>query len=159
MAGLVAVLPLFVVMAAQGQITEVNPSGVSGVKGTVSIPNPDDPNDPRVLTVDANTSWKVVGQEGKATGVVARFDFSASDQEGDGSPVYACNGVGGTLTSLVRVCLNELNGPNDDLDFPDELEDMITAFKDAAHNSLLAIGINEATYNTNTASGTTNDDG
>ena len=40
--GILAALPMFVVLAAQGQITEVNPSGISSVQSIVSLGEPDD---------------------------------------------------------------------------------------------------------------------
>jgi len=43
--GILAALPMFVVLAAQGQITEVNPSGISSVQGIVSVGDPDDSRD------------------------------------------------------------------------------------------------------------------
>lgn len=150
-AGLVGLLPMFVVLAAQGQITEVNPSGVSGVTGIVTIPNLVEPDKPTVLTVTANTSWKVVGKD-QTLNVLARFDFSASDNaDGDGSPDFACSGIGSSLTGLtglVTACLEKLDGPNNDL-LPQELEDMITKFGQAAHDGLMAIGIDEATLTLN----------
>ena len=51
--GLLAALPMFVVLAAQGQITEVNPSGISSVRGIVSV---GDPGDERELKIVAKTS-------------------------------------------------------------------------------------------------------
>ena len=56
-AGLLGMLPLFVALAAQGQITEVNPSGVSSVQGVVTVGGPEGE---RELKIIAKTSWKVI---------------------------------------------------------------------------------------------------
>jgi len=147
-AGLVGILPLFVVLAAQGQITEVNPSGVSGVTGTVSIdpdgPLPDGPLPPREVTITASTSWKVVGKKGVATGVVAKFDFTASDNEVEGSPVFTCTGVGASLSGLVAACQEKLTAA--ELDIGSGLGKIIADVKIGADAGLSAIGINEATW-------------
>ena len=47
--GILAALLMFVVLAAQGQITEVNPSGISSVQGIVSVGDPDDSRDLKIL--------------------------------------------------------------------------------------------------------------
>ena len=47
--GILAALPMFVVLAAQGQITEVKPSGIASVQGIVSVGDPDDSRDLKIL--------------------------------------------------------------------------------------------------------------
>ncbi|MED5568068.1 MAG: hypothetical protein VYE19_00205 [Chloroflexota bacterium] len=59
--GILAALPMFVVLAAQGQITEVNPSGISSVQGIGSVGDPDDSRD---LKIVAKASWKVINGQG-----------------------------------------------------------------------------------------------
>ena len=68
--GLLAALPMFVVLAAQGQITEVNPSGISSVQGIVSV---GDPGDERDLKIVAKTSWKLINGQGQERAVKASF--------------------------------------------------------------------------------------
>jgi len=68
--GLLAALPMFVVLAAQGQITEVNPSGISSVQGIGSV---GDPGDERDLKIVAKTSWKLINGQGQERAVKASF--------------------------------------------------------------------------------------
>ena len=69
-ADFVAVFPLFVVLAAQGQITEVNPSGVSGVQAIVTVGTGEDV---RELNINAKTTWKAVPGKGKNRAVNASY--------------------------------------------------------------------------------------
>lgn len=69
-AGFVAVFPLFVVLAAQGQITEVNPSGVSGVQAIVTVGTGEDV---RELNINAKTTWKAVPGKGKTVRLMQVF--------------------------------------------------------------------------------------
>ena len=144
-AGLVAVFPLFVVLAAQGQITEVNPSGVSGVHATVTV---GDADDPRKLSIDAKTTWKVVPGNGKNPAVNASFSFTVAEAEGDGSPIFVCKEGGGSLAGAVDRCIADLRAAEDD-DLA-ELIPMVEDFRDAALDGLDAFGIKPATYFNNT---------
>jgi len=69
-ADFVAVFPLFVVLAAQGQITEVNPSGVSGVQAIVTVGTGEDV---RELNINAKTTWKAVPGKGKTVRLMQVF--------------------------------------------------------------------------------------
>ena len=55
--GILAALPMVVDLSAQGQITEVNPSGIASVQGIVSVGDPDDSRDLKIVT---KASWKVI---------------------------------------------------------------------------------------------------
>ena len=142
-ADFVAVFPLFVVLAAQGQITEVNPSGVSGVQATVTVGE-----DERKLSIDAKTTWKVVPGEGKNPAVNASFSFSAAEAGGDGSPVFVCKEGGGSLAAAVDRCIDDLRAAEDE-DLT-ELIPRVEKFRDAALHGLDAFGIDPATYFTST---------
>ena len=79
--GLLAARTTNVGSAAPGQMTEVNPSGISRVQGIVSIGDPDEPRD---LKIVAYTSWKVINGQGQERAFKASFHFSAADREGEG---------------------------------------------------------------------------
>jgi len=144
-AGLVAVFPLFIVLAAQGQITEVNPSGVSGVQATVTV---EEGEDARQLNIDAKTTWKAVPGNGKNPGVNASFYFDVSEKEGDGSPIFVCKEGGQSLSDAVKRCIDDLEATGDSglAELVLKAED----FRDAALGGLGAFGINPATYSNNT---------
>ena len=147
-AALVAVFPLFVVLAAQGQITEVNPSGVSGVQATVSV---GEGEDERQLNINAKTTWKVLPGKGKNPAINASFSFSAAETGGDGSPVFVCKEGGPSLSGAVEKCIDDLRAAEDE-----DLADLIPRiedFRDAAVRGLVAFGINPATHSTTTGGG------
>ena len=144
--GLLAALPMFVVLAAQGQITEVNPSGISSVQGIVSVGDPGGQRDLKIVT---KTSWKVINGQGQDRAVKASFYFSASDTEGNGSPVFVCKEAGGSLSSLVEDCVEKLAGSDEDLA---GLGPKIAAFGKAAQETLGAFDLGATQH---TGSGTT----
>ena len=144
-AGLVAVFPLFVVLAAQGQITEVNPSGVSGVQATVTV---GEGEDERQLNINAKTTWKAVPGKGESPGVNASFFFDVSEKGGDGSPIFVCKEGGQSLSDAVKRCIDDLEASEDE-DLA-ELIPMVEKFKDAALDGLDAFSIDPATYSTST---------
>ena len=144
-AGLVAVFPLFVVLAAQGQITEVNPSGVSGVQAIVTVGTGEDV---RELNINAKTTWKAVPGKGKNRAVNASFSFSVAEAGGDGSPVFVCKEGGGSLAAAVDRCIDDLRAAEDE-DLT-ELIPRVEKFRDAALHGLDAFGIDPATYFTST---------
>ena len=109
---ILASLPMFVVLAAQGQITEVNPSGISSVQGIVSVGNPDDSRNLKIVT---KASWKVINGQGQERDVKTSFYFIAADTEGKGSPVFECQKEGGSLSRLVEDCVGKLDGAEEDL--------------------------------------------
>jgi len=110
--GILVGLPMFVVLAAQGQITEVNPSGISSVQGIVSVGDPDDSKDQKIVV---KASWKVINGQGQERAVKASFYFSAADTEGKESPVFKCREEGGSLSCLVEDCVGKLDGAEEDL--------------------------------------------
>jgi hypothetical protein len=142
-AGLLAALPLFVVLAAQGQITEVNPSGISSVQSTVNVGTADDP---KKLNIDAKTSWKVIPGQGKNSSVMASFYFNAVDTDGDGSPVFTCKETGKSLFKVVQACLDKLPDAESDPGLA-ALRDGIEDFRDAALDGLDAFGLDGASEN------------
>ena len=138
-AGLVAVFPLFIVLAAQGQITEVNPSGVSGVQATVTVGE-----DERQLNINAKTTWKAVPGNGKNPGVNASFYFDVSEKEGDGSPIFVCKEGGQSLSDAVKRCIDDLEATGDS--GLAELVPMVIEFRDAALGGLGAFRIDPESY-------------
>ena len=110
--GILVGLPMFVVLATQGQITEVNQSGISGVQGIVSVGDLDDSRD---LKIVAKASWKVINGQGQERAVKASFYFSATGTEGKGSPVLEWRDEVGSLSRLVEGCVGKLDGAEEDL--------------------------------------------
>ena len=138
--GILAALPMFVVLAAQGQITEVNPSGISSVQGIVSVGDPDDSRD---LKIVAKASWKVINGQGQERAVKASFYFSAADTEGKGSPVFECREEGGFLSCLIEDCVGKLDGAEEDLA---GLGPKIISFGPAAEGTIGAFNLGASHY-------------